>query len=360
VVDLKALTANLGLLRRAVGKGVGVIGIVKAGAYGHGAPRVARTLAGLGVKSFGVATLEEAAELRASGLRNEILLLGPLNPRWLAEAARLPLGVTGWSSAYLDLADEAAKKTRRPLDVHLKVDTGMSRLGFAPSEIPAVLRDFRSRRWPHLRLSSAYTHLACADQALDRSTPVQFREFRDLPWPGGLRLHASNSAASLRYPKPGFTAVRPGIFLYGALEGAFHPALKKQQPVLSLVTQVVAVRTVPKGRGVSYGSTFVASRPTRVATLAIGYADGVPRFLSNRGRVLIGGRSCRILGRVCMDLCMVDVTPLRSVAPGSEAMLLGRQDAKEIKVSEWAKLGGTITYEMLCGISSRVPREYVG
>ncbi len=214
----------------------------------------------------------------------------------MREAARWKVGLTAWSRPYLDDAQRHLKGQR--LDIHLKIDTGMARLGFSPADVPGLLADFEAKRWSRLRLASAYTHLACADEAKDRVSSGQLDAFEGLPWPKGLPLHAANSAAALRYRRARHDWVRSGIFLYGALDPWMHPALKRQQPVLSLYSSVVRVQRLAKGQGVSYGHTFKAKRPTDVATLCVGYADGVPRFLSNRGQVRVRGKLCPMLGRV--------------------------------------------------------------
>jgi alanine racemase len=354
-VDLSHLASNLSVFRRSCGASA-VLAVVKADAYGHGAPAVARELASQGVGAFGVATLEEGLALRKAGLRREILVFGPVEGRWIPEALRWNLGLSAWDRPFLDRAERAAARARKRLDLHLKVDSGMARLGFQPQQIPPVLEAFRSGTWPHLRMASAYTHLSHAPEASDRVSPGQLALFRGLPWPADLCLHAAGSAGSLRWPQARLSRTRPGIFLYGLMEGSFHPAARQQKPVLSLLSQVVALRDIPAGARVSYGGTFQAKKATRVATLAVGYADGLPRALSNRGQVLLHGRRRRILGRVCMDLCMVEAD--REVRLGDQAVLLGRQGSQEIGVRDWARLCGTITYEVTCGISARVPRVY--
>lgn len=348
LISRSALLHNLRLLRSHVK--VPVMAVVKAQAYGH-SPLAARVLQQGGVEYFGVATLEEALELRRQGIRAEVIILGALELSHLGLAAKYKIGITAWNRHYL------AAATRHNLDVHLKVDTGMSRLGFAPGEVPGVLADFQSGRFGKLSLASAYTHLACADDLSDRSSAKQIRSFLTMPWPQGLRLHIANSAAALRYPVARQSLVRSGIFLYGAQEASLHPLVRRSRPVLAFKTSVLRVAEVPKGQGVSYGHSFKAKKATQVATLCAGYADGVPRLLSNRGTVLISGKRCRILGRVCMDFMMVDVTGLKNVRPGSEAVLIGRQGTQRITANEWAKLCQTNSYEILCGISSRVPRE---
>jgi alanine racemase len=350
-----SLTANLRLLRGIAGKGSQVLAVVKADAYGHGAVDCAKQLAREGVGAFGVATLEEAVQLREAGLRGEILLLGALEPKYVRQAAAADVGLTAWSRPYLDEAQRRLKGAK--LDIHLKVDTGMNRLGFAAAEVPGLLADFGAKRWGGLRLASAYTHLACADEHRDGASAGQLQAFLGLPWPQGLRLHAANSAALSRYPRARLAWVRSGLLLYGAAEPWMHPRLKRQRPVLSLHSTVVRVHSVAKGQGVSYGHSFRATRPTSVATLCIGYADGVPRYLSNRGFVRVRGKFCRILGRVTMDLMMVDVTGLPGVQAGEPVALLDSAEGPS-SARGWAALGSTIAYEVLCGLSDRLPRRW--
>jgi alanine racemase len=345
------LKANLGLLKAAA-KGSQPLAVVKADAYGHGAVEVARTLAKAGVKAFGVATLEEAVQLRQAKVSGDILLLGALEPKHVREAARWKVGLTAWSRPYLD--DAARRIKGAKLDIHLKVDTGMARLGFAPADVPGLLADFEDERWRGLSLASAYTHLACADDRRDPASKGQLQSFLGLPWPPSLKLHAANSAAAMRYPQARLHWVRSGLLLYGALDPAFSP---RQQPVLRLYSSVVRVATVAKGQGVSYGHTFKAKRTTKVATLCVGYADGVPRFLSNRGKVLVRGKLCPVLGRVTMDLMMIDVTAVPGVAPGEMVTLLDGLEGP-CSARGWAALGKTNAYEILCGLSDRIPRHW--
>jgi len=350
------LRHNLGLLAAKVG-GVGrVLAVLKAGAYGHGTVETGRALQAAGVRAFGVATLDEGEALRKSGVRGTLLLLGALEPKQVRDAARLRLGLTAWSRGYLD---EASRRLRpgESLDVHLKVDTGMMRLGFFAPEVPGLLADFAARRWRGLGLASAYTHLACADEPRDRVSAAQLDAFEALPWPKGLPLHAANSAAALRYRRARFSMVRSGILLYGALDPGLAPAARRQQPVLRAYATVLRVAPLARGQGVSYGHTFVARRPMRVATVCAGYADGMPRALSNRGSVRIQGRDCAVLGRVCMDSFMADVTRLPKVLPGERVTLLEDLEGP-CSARGWAQATGSSAYEVLCGLSGRLPRRW--
>jgi alanine racemase len=350
------LANNLRLLSGAVG-GVGkVMAVLKAGAYGHGTVETARALQARGVRKFGVATFDEGVALRRAGIQGEVLNLGALDVTHVREAARWRVGLTAWSRHYLEDAERRLKGRER-LEIHVKVDTGMRRLGFEPEDVTGVLGDFVNGRWSRLTLASGYTHLACADEARDRATGGQLELFDSLPWPKGLPLHAANSAAALRYKRAHYDRVRSGLFLYGALDPRLSPRARQQQPVLRVYASVLRVATLKKGQGVSYGHTFKAPRAMRVATICAGYADGMPRALSNRGQVRIQGKLCRVLGRVCMDLFMADVSALPDVHPGAVVGLLEDLEGP-CSALGWAKLAGTSSYEILCGISARLPRRW--
>jgi alanine racemase len=330
--------------------------VLKADAYGPGAVEAGKALWTAGVRAFGVATLEEAVALREGGVRGRLLLLGPLEARYAREAHRWKLDLTAWSRTWLDEASRALGPGRT-LGVHLKVDTGMMRLGFFPPEIPGLLADFEARRWRGLALEGAYTHLACADESPDRATAGQLAAFDALPWPRGLPLHAANSAAALRYPGARHTYVRSGILLYGALDPAVGPAARRQKPVLRAYATVLRVAALKAGQGVGYGHSFTSRRAMRVATVCAGYADGVPRLLSNKGKVRIQGRLCAVLGRVCMDSFMADVSAVPGLRPGDGVTLLEDLEGP-CSALGWAAAAGTNAYEILCGLSARLPRRW--
>lgn len=355
-VDLGALRSNARLLSAALRPKTALMAVVKADAYGHSAAAVVPALSRLGIRDYGVATFEEALQVRSLAPRARVVLLGALEPKALPLACRARVEITVWNPAYMDDAERAARK-HGGLGVHLKVDTGMSRLGLSPEEAPGALASFLYGRWPHLRLVGAYTHLACADERRDRVSVGQLKSFHDVLWPKGLRLHAANSAGALRYPQARLDMVRAGLFLYGALDPALAPLARRQKPVLSLNSTVVRVATVPKGQGVSYGHAWRAKRRAKIATLCIGYADGVPRYLSRGGTVRVAGKLCPVVGKVCMDFMMIDVSAVKAVAPGTPSELLYAGPQGPGSARAWAALGGTNAYEVLCGISGRVPRR---
>ena len=360
-ISLPALRHNLQEVARRVGTAA-IVAVVKANAYGHGAVPVARTLLAAGARQLGVATVAEGVELRAAGITAPILVMGGVFPD------EIPTLLEGDLTPVLQSPDAIATMARfagsrnisLPLRVHLKVDTGMGRLGLTEEELLAVL----GSSWPAaLQLEGLMSHLARADESDPLPTEDQLAKFRallDAMKSMGLVVplaHIAGSAAILRFPASHFNMVRPGLMLYGYAPGsARSPALR---PALTWKTRVVQVKRVHPGHAVSYGGTFVASRPSVLAVLPVGYADGYARGLSNRGHVLIGGRPTPIVGRVCMDLTIVDVTDHPSVHPGDEAILLGEQGTARITADDLATWLGTISYEVLCQIGRRVVRIYL-
>lgn len=351
-VDLGAVARNLRAIRARMPAGTKVLFVVKANAYGHGAELCAREAERTRTADWlGVSSVEEGAALREAGLRLPVLVLGSLYPfeSVLAAAAyRLTPVVASEESARR--VAEAARRLRRRLDVHVKVDTGMGRVGVRPEAAPALVRALAALG--AVRVQGIYTHLACAD---DRAfTREQLRRFRlavSALEREGLRpplVHAANSAGALRYPAARLDMVRPGLAAYGLYPG-FEPAL-------TLRTKIVYVKTVAKGTPVGYDAAWRAPRATRVATLPVGYGDGYPRALSGRADVLVGGRRCPVIGRVTMDQVMVDVGALPSARVGDDVVLIGRQGRAEVPVSELSRLCGTIPYETATALAARVPR----
>ena len=353
-VDLGAIVANA---RDLAALGAALYAVVKADAYGHGAVPVARALAAEpAVHGLMVSLVEEGLELRHAGVRAPVLVMG--GAFGSAHRELLEAGLTPVVSDAADL-DAFARAGTRPR-VHLKVDTGMSRLGISLAELPALLD-----RAGGVELVGLATHLACADGDDPAPTLLQLDRFAraaDLLRARGLtpELHVANSAGALRFPAARLSAIRAGIALYGG-----GPAGAPGRPALRLVTAIVQLRSIAAGDAVSYGALYRATRPTRVATLPIGYADGYPRRLSLPGagagaEVLVRGQRCPVLGAICMDMTMVDVSALGDdVGLGEEAVLLGAQGAERITMRELADRAGLIEYEIPCGVSKRVPRAFL-
>lgn len=338
------------------------MGVVKADAYGHGAVPVALRLEAEGVDALGVARIEEGIELRVGGVKAPVFILsGVFEPRAdeLVEYGLTPILYDLQVAKRLHEALEARDAT---LELHLKVDTGMSRVGIAPAQLPRALEVLASL--PRLKLTGLLTHLSESEAEDSTFTQTQLTHFRDClqqaHLPRDLMIHTSNSGAIFLHDAAHFDMVRPGIVLYGSVPDDRLAASFDVRPVMRLVTRVIHIKEVPAGTPISYGRTFVTERPTGVATLAIGYGDGYSRALTNRGSVLIRGQRAPILGAVCMDLTMVDVTGISDVSVGDEAVVLGADGEDRITAEEIASLTGTIPYEVYTAVSKRVPRVYTG
>jgi len=363
-IDLAALRHNLAAVRRRLAPGVRVLGVVKADGYGHGAVEASRTLADAGIDMLGVAIVEEGVALRVAGIRTPVLVMGlaPQDEIAAALAYDLTLTVDGPGTAH-PIEDLAAAKDARAA-VHLKIDTGMNRLGVR-AEAAAEAADAVAA-CPHLTLEGAYTHMACADGADDAVSAGQLAAFGEALGAldaAGIRpglVHAANSAALLTCPAAHFTMVRAGLALYGVPPSEAARAEASLQPVMSLTSRVAAIKRVRPGEGVSYGHRWRAERDTRLGVLPVGYADGYPRALSNRAHVRAAGRLAPVVGSVCMDLTMVDLTDVPQAAPGLEVTLLETDEASPLSAAALAEAAGTIPYEILTGIGKRVPRLYRG
>jgi alanine racemase len=364
-IDLDALASNLRAVRERVGRGVRVMCVVKADAYGHGAAACARRLEREGADWFAVALPEEGVELRAAGVRAPVLSLGGFWPGQAAACVRHALTPIIYRLDAAEALDRAARTAGREAEVHVKIDTGTGRLGVRHDEAAEFAT--RLREFKHLRVGGLLTHFAAADEpGRDEFTRGQARQFRAAA--GAFRAaghepaveHLSNSAATFAHEFARGAMVRPGGVLYGLWRDVLQP---KDQPaplraVMSLRTRVALLKRVPAGETLGYGRTFELRRDSLIATLPVGYADGYPRALSNRGRVVVRGRYAPVAGRVSMDLTLVDVTDVPGVALDDEVTLIGGQDGLAVSAEEVAKLCGTISYEITCGISRRVPREY--
>ena len=356
-IDTNALRHNADVARAHIGPGVALLAVVKANAYGHGLPEVAKALA-TKADLFGVANLHEAIEAREV-VPHPIILLGPALPEERAAIVQRQFvpSVSGYDEALA--FSQLARGTS--VAINCKIDTGMGRMGMDAGEALGELKAIADL--PNVQIHSISTHLPSADEDSEY-TRAQLSRFTELvgairnALPGAHKIHVLPSAGVMAFDSSAFDMVRAGLMLYGVSP---QPALQDQlRPALALKTRIVLLRKLPTGSSISYGRTFTTQRPTRVATLAIGYADGLPRSISNRdAAVLIGGRRCPILGRITMDLTMADVTDLPAAAVGDEAVLIGRQGDEEITAREMADRAATIAWEILTGIGSRVARVYV-
>ncbi len=362
-IDLAVLERNLRLIRASLPSHMRYVAVVKADAYGHGLHQTAARLMHAGADLFAVANLAEAAALREIGPGWPVLLLSPLLPEEDRHVLEYDVAVTVSSADEVDRLDAAASSAGRMLTVHLKIDTGMGRLGVWHEEAPALYQKIRDTS--HLRLAGVFTHF-CSPDDDPAFTAEQRRRFLaalqackgiDL---GALFIHADNSAGLETIEVAGpFNAVRVGLLQFGVLPHAGSLLSQVQaEPVFSFRTRVGLVKRLPAGTGVSYGRTHTLRRDTTVAILTAGYGDGLPRAASNRGRVLIRGRRCPILGRVTMDQTIVDVTDVPGVVAGDEAVLIGRQQTERIDLAEFSHWADSIPWETLCSVTKRVPRLY--
>ncbi|HEU4401111.1 MAG TPA: alanine racemase [Candidatus Polarisedimenticolia bacterium] len=361
-IDLDALAANLAVIRRRVGA-LPIMAVVKADAYGHGAVPVARALEAAGVAHFGVALPEEGVELRRGGLRGQVLVLGGFAPPQAELILAHDLTPAVFRPDQVESIARAAAAKGVRARVHLKVDTGMGRLGVPAADVPDFASLLEGAR--AVTVSGVFSHLAVADEPSDPFTRTQLDRFRqavETLAQRGIRpeqVHLANSAAIMDHEPAWLTLVRPGIILYGYAPSAAMTPLPIR-PVLSLRTRIIYLKQIPPGTSLGYGRTYVAASAARVASLALGYDDGLPRPAGNRGYVLIRGRRAPIVGRISMDLTTVDVTAIPEASLGDEALVIGISGPESLGADRIASWIGGITWEILCGIGSRVPRLYRG
>ncbi|HLJ36347.1 MAG TPA: alanine racemase, partial [Ktedonobacteraceae bacterium] len=362
-IDLSAIANNTRLLKTLVGPRVQLLASLKADAYGHGAVKVARTVLHNGATMIGVATTSEATPLREAGIHAPMLVFGYV-PLWqMREAVRLDLTITLYSLESAQALARAALALDRTVNVHIKVDTGMGRLGIRAEDVNAVIELVEAvRALPNLYLEGIFTHFAMADSLDQIQTRLQLARFQAILQvldERGLRpplVHAANSAATLSLPETHFDMVRPGIALFGLDPSSDVRLPEGFRPALSFKTQVAQVKLVPEGECISYGCIYTTARPTLIATLPVGYADGFRRAPYTWESVLIHGQEAPIVGRVCMDQCMVDVSHIPQTRAGDEVVLIGRQGDATLSAEQVARRLGTINYEVVSAILARVPR----
>ena len=362
VVDLDVLAGNLRAIRAHVG--VPVMAIVKANAYGHGLVPVAHHLQAQGVEQLGVAFVEEGMALRRAGITVPILVLGGILGRQVTQLIQHDLEITVSSLDKLRKVEAAAERLGRKAVVHLKIDTGMERIGVHSYSCGPMIEAAAASSW--CTVKGVYSHLACADDPASPMTALQLERFLEacahferIGAPMPIR-HLANSGGVLHYPQTWLDMVRPGIMLYGVLPDPGAHRTVDVKPALSLISQVVYFKTVLAGHPVGYGATWAPPHDSHIVTVPIGYGDGYPRALSNRGEVLIRGHRRPIVGRLCMDQFMVDLGPEGSAYVEDDVVLIGTQGGETISVEDVAQRAGTIGYEILTRLNERVPREYVG
>ncbi len=362
-IDLDALAHNLSLIKNKLPDGVAIMPIIKADAYGHGSVEVARFLEDK-CDCFGVAVLDEAVELRRAGITTPILLLGYTDPAQYSMAIESDVSLTVFSYSDAHILNTTAANLHKKAKVHIAVDTGMSRIGFQVTDEDAD-EAARIFRLDNIDVEGIFTHYATADET-DKTYATaqkeQFDKFLEMMCARGCEtktIHMNNSAGIMEMGDSFYNMVRAGIILYGLYPSdEVSKASFPLRPVMELITHISHIKTLPAGRGISYGRTFITDRDTRVATIPVGYADGYPRSLSGKGYVLIGGVSCPILGRICMDQMMVDVTALPDAKVGDKVVLFGSDGDACISVEEIAELASSFNYEFVCNIGRRVPKAY--
>lgn len=371
-INLKAFKHNLQNLKTILGPGTGILAVIKADAYGHGALPCAKAAVESGVEYLGAGVIEEGIELRKNGITNPILILGSIFPDEAADLVHHGLSTVLCTPALAKKLSKEGKKQGKTVNTHIKVDTGMNRLGVQPKNLPALVEKIGNL--PNLKLEGLSTHFSSADDEDTSITQEQIGSFQKALaelQKIGVRpplTHLANSSALIRFPESRSKMVRPGLILYGALPSpVLHPAVKEVckkekldcfQPVMQWKSKAILLKSTPKGQPLSYSRKYFTQKESLIATLPIGYADGLHRNLSNKMEVLIKGKRVPQVGAICMDMTLIDVSEIPDVQLGEEAVIIGKQGKEEIQVEELSQKANTIPYELLCNISKRVPRVY--
>lgn len=364
-VNLDAVRHNIQEAARNIKEGTKIMAVVKADAYGHGAVKVSQALEDL-VDAYGVAMIEEALELRGHGINKMILILGYTGEEWFPELISSRISQTVYTYEMAEKLNEAAEKIGEKAIIHIKLDTGMGRIGFAPTdENVEVVK--RIAGLPYITIEGIFTHFARADEKTiepARRPFERYMAFVNKLERAGIHIpvkHVSNSASIIAFPDANLDMVRSGITTYGLYPSEeVSKDVMILQPAMQWKAKISYVKEIEPGTSISYGGTFTADHRMRVATVPVGYADGMKRDLSNKGRVLIHGNYAPILGRICMDQFMVDVTEIPETLAGDVVTIFGRDGEREIPVEEIADLSHSFNYEFVCSITNRVPRRYVG
>lgn len=367
-VDLDILGENIRQIRSFLSPGCKLMCVVKADAYGHGDHYCAREMAKNSADWFAVSNLNEALSLRDAGITLPVLILGTTPPEFAGILSEQNITQTVFSSAYAAALQDAALAAGVVVDVHLKIDTGMGRIGFDGFACGGVGEAAHVAAMSNLHAAGIFTHFASADESTpdaESYTRGQYARFLEMVAALEMRgitfplKHCCNSAATLRYPEMHLDMVRPGIILYGMFPDPCCADILPLRPAMQLKSSVSMVKTLPENRFVSYGRQWVSPSPTAVATVPIGYADGYHRSLSNKGLMLVHGRRARVIGRVCMDQLMLDVTGIPGVAAGDEVTIIGTDGEEQLPVETMAEAAGSFNYEIVCLIGKRVPRLYL-
>lgn len=362
-IDLDAIEHNILEVKKRIEKGVKVLAVIKADGYGHGATVLGEFLKNQ-VDYYGVATIEEAKELRDNGIELPILILGYTSPSQYIELVKNDITQTIYSLEMAKEISNAAKLCKKAAKIHIALDTGMTRIGLEPNEA-GIIELQKIFSLSNVVVEGLFTHFSCADEtdkAYSKLQMERYDNFINLLDERSINIpikHICNSAGIMEFNHHRFDMVRSGIITYGLYPSEeVNKSAIKLKPALEWKAHVVNIKTVDEGCGVSYGKTYITKRKTKIATISVGYADGYPRALSSKGRVLISGEYAPIIGRVCMDQMMVDVTHIDNVEIEDEVILVGKDKDKSISVEELAYLAGSFNYEFVCGICKRVKRIY--
>jgi len=361
-IDLDAIAYNYRTIKSRLSKKTSVLAVVKANAYGYGMIEVARRLEKEKAAYLGVACVDEGLALRKARIKTPILVLSSVLPKEAEAAVYYDLTLTVCDMSLAAAIDKAARKYRKRAIVHVKVDTGMGRLGVWHDEADNLIEGLLG--FDNISIEGIFTHFASADEEDVHYTATQIENFKRLATEMEIRgleiqyVHAANSAGAMLYKDSHFNMVRPGLMLYGLYPNRKISKSVKLKPALSLKTSIIYLKKTPPGRFISYGRTHMTQKETVVATLPVGYADGLNRHLSNRADMIVRGKRAPIIGRICMDHTMIDVTHVKGVKVGDVVTIIGRQGKQQITVEETADLLDTIPYEVVCWISARVPRVY--
>ncbi len=365
VIDLDAICHNIKEVKRVIGPDVKVMPVIKADGYGHGAVPIAKALNEIGVDAFAVAIIEEGITLRKNGITQPIVILGYTSEYQYSSLIQYEIQPTVFCYEMAESLSKIAAALGQNAKIHIKLDTGMNRIGFKPTrESLEIVK--KISKLPNIKIEGIFTHFACADEADKTSAKKQKAEYdKFIGWLSeeGIEIpvkHVSNSASIIDMKDWRMDMVRSGIITYGLYPSEeVSKDVLDLRPAMSLKTHIVYIKEVGPGEGVSYNHTFVTKRNTKIATIPVGYADGYPRALSSKGRVLIRGQYAPIIGRICMDQFMVDVTDIPDVSVMDEVTLVGVDGENRISVEEVANGAGSFNYEFVCGVSKRVPRVYM-